>query len=237
MRVKLCVPHYLQYDFVKPSLTRLLEECTEIEWVDGIRSGAVITILRNRIVTNYLAPSCDYRTCFDRRYTVRDCDALFWVDSDIRFEPSDFRRLLEHIDSGKLIISGLYPSRVEEREYVAGWWLPKQPGAIGRCIREPEGGLIEVDWIGAGFCLVSARLYEQIEQPWYENVVQPFDGGTKVLQLSEDLGFCHKLNRAGIPIHVDRSIVVEHQPRWRQANLKELREETGPVTRGAVQAG
>jgi hypothetical protein len=79
-----------------------------------------------------------------------------------------------------------------------------------------------VDWIGAGFSLVAANVYEQLELPYYENLVVPFDDGKKVLQLSEDLGFSLKLNQAGIPIHVDASIVAEHQYRPAREGLPAL---------------
>lgn len=67
-------------------------------------------------------------------------------------------------------------------------------------------GVMEVDGIGLGCCLIKADVFKKLEKPWFKWV---WEG--EELKCSEDLYFCKKAKEAGYKILVNTKFVVGHQ--------------------------
>jgi hypothetical protein len=72
----------------------------------------------------------------------------------------------------------------------------------------PVGNLTEVDGIGMGLCLIRREVFEELEYPWFLewSPIMRQD----VHHFGEDLWFCDKCAKAGIPIHVADRAYVGH---------------------------
>lgn len=125
-------------------------------------------------------------------------DWIMMVDSDMVIPSDTVHRLLAH---NLPIVSGLafkrsppYQccayERVEETD--GGWFL--------RALREWPEGLMEVAGVGTACILIRREALEAIPQPWFF----PVPG------LGEDLAFCDRARKAGIPIRVDTTIKTRH---------------------------
>lgn len=68
-------------------------------------------------------------------------------------------------------------------------------------------GLMQVDAIGHGSILISRKVFEQIQPPWW---IYDYSNVANWIFPSEDLYFCHLLNQAGIDIWCDTTITSPH---------------------------
>jgi hypothetical protein len=101
------------------------------------------------------------------------------------------------------------------------------------CVFRPEtqqlsvgtaGGLLAVQYVGAGFALVRRAAFEAVQKhfalprvadsagaivPYYLPMVTEVAAG-QLGYLGEDFAFCERLRRAGVPVLVDTSLRVGH---------------------------
>lgn len=151
-----------------------------------------------------------------------DITHILMLDSDIIFKPED---VLELIDANKLFVAGMYsyhnelPFEKNKRQVIAGFWDEKYFVANGgfpsitpeRAKLKTLGSdskLMPVDWVGLGFVLVSASIFEKIEYPWFDSekiIIENLIDST-----SEDVGFCRKLTKAGVVLYLHTEIHVGH---------------------------
>ena len=176
---------------------------------------------RNTLVRNALEVGADY---------------LFWIDSDMAFDPSGMLRLLSH---GKDIVGATYPRRVPP------YLIHGRPMKGG--IFEVE--LQEMEFMPFGFMLVKADAFRNIAEPWfteaYPQIGSPAEQIVSVLENSmnadlppdfldavakltevhrvqdgegknqltsnrgEDGNFCRKARRAGYQIWCDSALSME----------------------------
>jgi glycosyltransferase involved in cell wall biosynthesis len=138
-----------------------------------------------------------------------DCDDIFFIDSDIEWQPEWFFKLLDYsVD----VVGGTYPKKGDDEMYVV-----KQLDV--NKIPNPSTGLLEVDGLGTGFLRVSRKAiqylwdisssyeeaeYNKIRRMVFEVVVQ--NNGL----ISEDIWACYKLKRGGFPIWLDTSVTCNH---------------------------
>lgn len=84
-----------------------------------------------------------------------DCTHLFWVDSDMAWQASDFLRLLA-IGTKLECVSGAYPCRAEPiRFFIAG-------AAEDEQVEANEYGCIPVHGLGLGFTCVQRSVIEKV---------------------------------------------------------------------------
>lgn len=133
---------------------------------------------------------------------------LFWIDSDIEWNPQDFYRLY---NSDKDVISGLYaldtvgsvavnypnergvPTRVNKVEFL----LHDQP--------------VEVGGVGFGFLCVKQGVFESIPRPWFLiGKIQWSSDSEMRVNVGEDYSWCGKAQLAGYTIWVDPLVKVRH---------------------------
>jgi len=121
---------------------------------------------------------------------------IFFLDSDV-ICPQD--TILKLIEDGKDIVSALY--------YKAQF--PHNPQMYIKVgdykyapVVEFSEGLVEVDGIGLGACLIKKSVFDKIPEPWFDLPVNS--------ELSEDLFFCNKAKEHGFKIYVDTRIKCGH---------------------------
>lgn len=158
--------------------------------------------------------------------TRTDCDYLFFIDSDVRFNPDDVFRLLDRMtaDPSIEILAGLYPLKGLPLKWSWGLW------AEGSTTRP---GLWEVGEIRAGFTVLRTSLLRRlcqaypetgylIEDAAYRNepgnelcamgpVTREWAPGcTYSRRLSEDFYLSMRIRDLGIPIYVDPTVLTGH---------------------------
>lgn len=69
---------------------------------------------------------------------------------------------------------------------------------------DTESGIKQVYACGLSGMLVKREVFEQLIDPWFEL------GQTNPEEVAEDVYFCEKLRKAGIPVHVDLDCVIGH---------------------------
>lgn len=137
-------------------------------------------------------------------------DKLFWIDSDIEWEPDDFFRLLE---SPKSIISGCY---MMENEDVTVYPVP-----LGDALHKTDilkmRTPFKVRGVGFGFLCISKGIFEQMKRPWFiqsDIEIRNADTGEfeyKTVLVGEDLSWCERAYRMGFDVWVDPLVRVNHQ--------------------------
>jgi hypothetical protein len=154
-------------------------------------AGDPIDDMRNKFVDTALKAGHDY---------------LFFNDDDTLLPPKALERLLErNLD----IVSGLYYRRVPPLDPVAFVDDPTVGGTGIAPIKSHGTGLMPVDYVGAGCLLISRKVLEAIQYPWFkwsrndQRIPLPE-------RISEDLYFCKKAREAGFQIHLDASVRCLH---------------------------
>lgn len=139
-------------------------------------------------------------------------DKIFWIDSDIAWEPEDFLRLLR---AEPEIISGCY--MMENGEVTV------YPEALKSGTRADEIMRLKkpftVRGVGFGFLAVRSGVFERMDRPWFSQVdVEVTNEETGEVEykfplMGEDLSWCEKAHRMGIDIWVDPLVRVTHHAR------------------------
>lgn len=135
-------------------------------------------------------------------------DDLVWIDSDIKWNPEWFYKLLDYnLD----VVGGTYPKKADDPTFVMQQNEFKQ--------LDPATGLVEVSALGTGFVKMSRAALHALwnsSQPYIDpkdNLERRhvFDvsisGGNLV---SEDINAFHKLTRAGFKCWLDVNICCDH---------------------------
>lgn len=139
----------------------------------------------------------------------REYRKIFWIDSDIEWEPEDFLKLW---DSELDIVSGLY--QLDTAGTVAVNY-PNEGGVPTRVNKVEfifHDAPVEVGGVGFGFLAVKQGVFEKMERPWFLiNRVQwsPLNPDLKV-NVGEDYSWCANASRAGFKIFVDPLVKVKH---------------------------
>jgi len=207
--VKICTPYYSDYsDAYKLSLLELSKVRTPWTWEHQACQGVNPALARN-MLTNQGKSTCIHQEL------DKSISHFLYVDADVSFYADNVTWLLDrHVD----IISGAYRARSAQQCYQAGMW-EGVPGNIGQYVSTVSRGVVEVDWVGAGFLLVRREVLERMEYPWFRyefvRVVMP----SKVLpdtveyhcvQVEEDIGFCLNAKAHGYRILLDCEVHAQH---------------------------
>jgi hypothetical protein len=139
----------------------------------------------------------------NRNDIIRSCrgDWLLMIDDDQIFAPDLLMRLLRHFhDLAVDIVAPLILRRRPPHDTVmgnapAGDDQPPPPIEL-----TTQRGLLPVHVVGSGILLMRRRVFERIEQPWFER--HP--------QLSEDYYFCIKAQAVGCGVFCDLETRAGH---------------------------
>lgn len=149
-------------------------------------SSAAVWIARNKMADHFLKNG--------------NWSHLFFIDSDIGFEPTDFYRLL---NSGFDIATAAYPKRNGSAEWVV---KPEWVGEVD------ENGFAPIMLAATGFMCIKREVL--VKMRGHYGASEIFDGGRNAEQdvnFGEDIAFCMRWHNIGGTIHVDTRARLTHQ--------------------------
>jgi hypothetical protein len=135
------------------------------------------------------------------------CDKIFWIDSDIEWEPDDFLNL--YLSELK-IVSGLYA--LDATGLVAAGKLDSE-GIMKRINSRElmfEDGPIAVGGVGFGFLCVDAKTWESIPRPWFLIGKMRWDESGMMVNVGEDYSWCGRAQSVGRTVYLDPTVRVKH---------------------------
>jgi hypothetical protein len=176
---------------------------------------------RGMTVRRYPATAAIDRTRSDAATRALDegWDELFWIDSDIAFEPDSVEKLRAH---DAPIVSGLYA-----KKGMQDFAVSLLPGTRELKVGE-GGGLVEVRGVGLGFLRTRRAVFEDIRRHYslpicntrFGEATIPFFLPMVVAEeaghwyLGEDYAFCTRARAAGHKILVDTRPRLGHIGRY-----------------------
>lgn len=127
---------------------------------------------------------------------------IIWIDSDMRFPPDLFSRLLKHDHN---VVAANCPKRRMPVGPTAGNWNSETGRKIAVYTNEDSTGLEIVDMVGTGIMLCKMTVFDAISKPYFAT---PWVAAADNYQ-GEDVYFCKQLKKAGIDIHIDHEVSKE----------------------------
>ena len=141
-----------------------------------------------------------------KKALLDEADLVMWFDSDMVFNPDTLQKMLEHIDNGVDMVTGIYYRRtppftpvafktMELNEEGTGFeWtefdeIPSEPFEVGAC--------------GFGCVLMKAEIFVSV----FAKYGQMF---TPIANCGEDIAFCWRARQCGYKIIADPSISLGH---------------------------
>jgi len=150
-------------------------------------------------------------------------DYYLAIDADISFEPDNIRQLVARdLD----IVGGAYRNRCGSGMYTAGDNVPGEEFTEHKYFLSSScTGLIQVDWIGMGFCLIKRDVFRKARHPWwFEGFIEYKDKTTGELRAKyygDDMGFAKRVREAGYKIYCD-CVVNHHIDYTPELSIKKL---------------
>lgn len=164
-------------------------------------AGASYTIVKNTMI--YAARNIIALNAIECGF-----DRVVWFDSDMSIPKDAITRMMQDMDGGAEMVSGLYFGRRENSRpivYKKLWWSYQNnnlDAGAENYIDFPDG-LFECDAVGFGCCATSVNLLKCVQEedglPF-----QPLQG------IGEDLSFCYRVRRLGEKIYCDSHIRCGH---------------------------
>jgi 2-polyprenyl-3-methyl-5-hydroxy-6-metoxy-1,4-benzoquinol methylase len=145
-------------------------------------------------------PHAQARNTITQRFLASEAEYLLWIDSDTLWEPEDVQLLMDTLDAGADIATGIQFATSEHHMPL----IRKLNLPLG--VMEPfysipsDGKPFEIGGCGFGFVLMKREVLEKLKEPWFE-----FRSG-----FSEDLYFCVRALQAGFKIYANPHVMVGH---------------------------
>lgn len=186
------------------SLAKTVKYCTERGIAVGvacIAGSSVVTWARTKVLDTFLQGKARH---------------LFWIDSDIQWEPEQFLRLLA-LNTQYPVVCATYPQKTDEQTIV----IRRQN--LEHFEINPHG-LIKVEGAGLGFTVITREVAERISaaKPFVFDPVEQrrirdvfrldtVDRGREHPDIRhEDMAFFADLLELGYDIHLDLTIQLGH---------------------------
>lgn len=136
-------------------------------------------------------------------------DYMMWIDSDSEWTISEFKRLLDLMESNKHIhiLSGVYMHGNGETLVTlddAGELL--LPGELEQL---PE--LVKMPHTGMGFMLVRSGVFEYIKYPWFVPILPMDEQGNIIDIMGDDVAFCERAKQIGFDTWIATSVRIGHE--------------------------
>jgi hypothetical protein len=182
-------------------------------------SGANVTNARNEIVAKFL--------------DEHDADWLWFIDTDMVFDPDILDRLVEAAHPVERPILGALCFSIQDGfRACPTLYVIREDGKAGRVYDYPANTRMRV-FTGTGCLLIHRTALGKMRDrafdpayPWFQET------RTQDLPIGEDITFCIRAEAIGIPVHVDTSIRCGHEKTYvvdedvylaqRQAGLGEV---------------
>jgi hypothetical protein len=222
---------------------------------DADTEGRIVGLVQRRGTTGNLG---DDRNAVVEDFLASPAQWLFWVDTDMGFEPDTVERLLQAADPvERPVVGGLcFAQREHVSDGVGGWRPVAWPTVMDWNVIDGRGGF-EVRWdyprntltrcsaTGSACVLIHRSVFEKVRgiyaeasgnpkwNSWYSRVINPTTGEL----MGEDLSFCARLGRLEIPVHVHTGVQTTHQKNiwlqeedyWRQRAVAPAPETVEPI--------
>ena len=158
-----------------------------------------------------------------------ELDWLFWIDTDMGFEPSIVDDLMVHADPLERPVVGalcFINHEVHDDGYNGSATMPKP--TIFNWAKNPDGttgfvpnmhyqrdALVKCDATGSAAVVIHRSVFEKIRDRnggnYYGHIALPDED----VPLSEDLSFCVRCVEEDVPIHIATGVKTTHyKPRW-----------------------
>lgn len=155
-------------------------------------------------------------------------DWLFWIDTDMGFEPDIVDRLLEVADPDERPMVGAlcFINTEDDADGFGGYATHPTPtvyewktidGQMGWMPRYDftPGEVVRVGGTGSAAILIHRSVFERVEaaygRAWYTRVPNTTTGQL----IGEDLAFCLRVGALDIPVHVHTGVETTHlKPIW-----------------------
>lgn len=206
VNVMICTPGHSVMSIYNKSLMRTLEALSSrnITWGWSSEFSSHVADAREVTLSNTRHNNPDDSRPFAGQITY---DKVFWIDSDIAWNPEDFIKLYE---SDKDIISGAY--LLATGEVVAYEKLLHRAYTITEVLemKEPR----KIAGCGFGFIAVKAGVFESLSRPWFQSTPITYtdkDGKeSEFMMVGEDLSWCKRVQDKGYEIWFDPTVRVLH---------------------------
>lgn len=151
----------------------------------------------------------DSRNHLAKQAVKMEADYIFWLDSDMVFEPDVLLKMLATMEADENInvLSGIYYRRQKPFSPVLFERLRIDEETYFCDFRNmntyPEDKIFEAEGIGFGCVLMKADVLLELAadyQDWF----------SPIGRVGEDLSFCWRARKSGYKIHVDPSIQLGH---------------------------
>jgi hypothetical protein len=153
----------------------------------------------------------DGRNRLVRDFLDSDCDQLIFIDSDLRWEPKDLRKLIEHKQD---VVAGIYPLKQNDEAYPVR--------LLGGPLFSNEDGLLEVEAVPTGFLKIRRNVLEELSYKAPRFPAKDDVKGKRMIPLiferthegnvrwGGDYTFCVKWRKLGGRIFIDPNFRLEH---------------------------
>lgn len=162
----------------------------EGECAIAFQMGSLIYMARNELAMKAVQLGADY---------------VFWLDSDMVFEPDTLTRMFETLKKESAdIVSGLYFKRVPPYEpvvYKSFEFVDDEPKS--EKLLEVPSDVFECGGVGFGCVLMSTSVLMSVMQE-FGNMFSPIGN------VGEDIAFCWRARECGYKVLVDPSIKLGH---------------------------
>lgn len=196
--IRIVIPYYTEFEAVKPGLRDMRKAGIPFEYYPS--RGPVIMTNRNLGVT-------ENRSQKIFQEPPAHISHFLFVDSDIGFDAAHVRAALAH---NKPILALPYLRHENDGLYQAGDFGDEARSTLNR-FHVSTVGLLELDFVGAGFLLVKREVLAGMRYPWFRHDVVEI--GDEADNRGEDVCFCIGAFEAGIPIYCDFDHPVRHRLR------------------------
>jgi hypothetical protein len=152
------------------------------------------------------------RNKYVEQFLASDCDAIWFLDSDILPPDRVLDLVANHWDDWELA-GAPYPvwmtqEGYEDKQVTYCVYRSREgksglfPGAVPL-----NGGLDYVEGMATGCIFIKRSVLEKMSEPYFEF---KFNDKTREMTHGEDLGFCYKTNALGLKFFTDYSMVCHH---------------------------
>ena len=156
------------------------------------------------IITNTTCYSDEARDMLATEALLHNPDYILWIDADQTYPANTPEVLMNHIDSGKLIVGGLTPHGTGGQPLVydminsSGLCKPKKISL--------HQGITKVGALGLGGIMMSPEVFKIMKSPWFRMIWNSKVGSRP----SMDFQFYGNCKKAKIDIWCDTDLVFGH---------------------------
>jgi hypothetical protein len=143
-------------------------------------------------------------------------DFYLSIDRDVQFEIENVVRAVELLREGvpgvqKLgVVGAAYSPKANFRDriYAGVYHEIKGFSPPDKWLAFCSSGVKIVDWVGTGFMLIDAKVFDQMKFPYFQ--VYPVPVKDEVHYITEDIGICLDIAKMGYKIAVDCNNRISH---------------------------